>query len=1017
VAHRDPATPGNAQFTFAGFATLASVLGAVSVNTRAVTQTVPAGEGGAGGGTSTTVINLEIYDAGTTGAYSQALFDISSDLVTFITGGNPVGLYGTSQSANPKSMVLPQILIYAAAVTSNPTTATAYYYAWAVDGGGNPYQAGMVTVTVNNAGSAAGQSGKVFLATDTVSTAESWITTTGNAGGVISISGFQILSTPFGPVLTWVENWPLNAQFTSVYKGPANTFILNVAYQQGAGLLVTRARFLADGFNIWPGRTGSSSFMPWNFARVDQLYTFQRFFLHPTADAPMMPNWTGSFQGSNYSCLKYNSSPWGDTISTAEYVPVKAFYENTPIGVDTTLTPSTLQTKTGLSRMGAFIIGSDDWPLFCNWYRTAGNLTYPTAPDLTGNTGIVGSSVFSVPTGGYSDWASRDFGAVYPTASPAQVTLFSYGLTSITAWQNVLPCHVEHINTLASLVNTLPPMRKVISAGGGSFTLNFAAANILIVNGGTGYQVGDQVGPFNLQVNSVDGTGAILTVIQISGTTPTIGYYTAFTTPQRPWAITGGHGSGATVDTSSGSAITPFIPAYAPIAVPVPVGGPWPITGGFWPRNAYFSWNGPSTAGAADPVGTYLTSLGVGQQATLPDSYGNPIFETYLCVNSSGGTAPTTLTSYYGGFTPAFQTAAASYRWITIDAARALYASLSLPFVLNGVYAPMTFENIVATANVTTTSQNVTSPVGYALRTNGAGPVPFTVAEALAFVATPPGAIWSDTTDYTVGPEQGDSPSPALDGQWSDAGRPIALLTIAGFVNSTGGGWLTSPGSQTLRASIKPVTTSQTNPNFGGTAQMLDSRVTTGYEFPGTPTYIAFWYGAGYTPYTTGSASNGLGYISWNVAVHTNTFYFTVDYGVLAARVFQFGLPGAYTALTILSEGMPNLVAAAIPQNYYYYDPNWVANNVSAYNALGTPVIPIIVDNNVEGDQAEVRIISGVGGTGNNDHPITTLLGNARLVTIPVDQQTGNQQSTGAGNTGGMGAGGAGGAGGGGGSL
>ena len=76
---------------------------------------------------------------------------------------------------------------------------------------------------------------------------------------------------------------------------------------------------------------------------------------------------------------------------------------------------------------------------------------------------------------------------------------------------------------------------------------------------------------------------------------------------------------------------------------------------------------------------------------------------------------------------------------------------------------------------------------------------------------------------------------------------------------------------------------------------------------------------------------------------------------------------------------------ACVPQNFAYYDPNYVTDNFDAYVALGGGIVPIIADNSVEGSPAEVTVISGAGGAGLYEHLIQTNLANARLVIFGVD--------------------------------
>jgi hypothetical protein len=787
----------------------------------------------------------------------------------------------------------------------------------------------LVTLPVTNLGMTSTPTTQVFLPTQTVAAALAWIASTSMANGFIAITALPPLSTPFGPVVMWQETWPLAPWFTGI-PALASTYITKVQYQQGAGLIVTRARFIADGANVWPPRTPAASFMAWNFPRVDRRYTLQRFFLHAPADAPMMPNWSGSFAGSNYANLRYAPSgyPWADDLSTNEFIPVQAFYETAPISVDApgSLLPTLGLDMPGLSRMGAYLDGIDNWPIFANWCQSLGNLTYNDAPDIYG-----GAQSLTITTSNSSgtDWYSLNNNLILPSAT--------YGTESIgagqPAWRNVLPLQVEHINLLASLINAEPPARLTVGAAGGTtWSLTFASGTVFIAVGGSGYLNTDTGltaagGAVTFNVSSVDGNGAItgIAVTSSSNTVP----FDAYATPQRPFAVSGGSGSGAGIDTSSGSGSgLSFLPIYNPLAVPVPSGSGMPAV---WPRTTWFAWNGP-TPGGADPIATYLASLGLGIQTTLPDSYGAAIVNEYVfqgIINTVLNPVPLSApaTSYYKGFTPAFALTAGAYRWISISDARALYGNWSLPFNLNGLFAPMTFT----VQNSYTTTGNT-----------------FIGAHAN------PGWVWL--------PESSD-PHANL----SSAGGYV-YYTLAGFYNNGAGNWLMNPASQILRAQINPPVT----------------------VVPPQP-----WY-------STEIAND---YDLTGVTLTDVDWYITPEYGPLLGLVNSFGVPAAYTALVWLLEGTPAQIAAAIPQNYAYYDPAFVANNPAVFAALGTAVIPIIVDNTVESDAPEVTILNGAGGAGHYDHTLTTSLGNARLLTQLVDNQVGNQQSTGAGNPGGAGGG------------
>jgi hypothetical protein len=105
------------------------------------------------------------------------------------------------------------------------------------------------------------------------------------------------------------------------------------------------------------------------------------------------------------------------------------------------------------------------------------------------------------------------------------------------------------------------------------------------------------------------------------------------------------------------------------------------------------------------------------------------------------------------------------------------------------------------------------------------------------------------------------------------------------------------------------------------------------------------------------------------------------------------------TAVVQLLEGLQTLAVIALPQNCAYRDMTWPPANASAYEAGGTPAVPIVADNTIELSQAEVTICPGAGGPGVYDHTITSGLTNARLLTLPIDGTLGNVAAQGAGNT------------------
>jgi hypothetical protein len=695
----------SAVLPFTGFANLSNMLSGSGISQRPITVSG--------------VANIELYapfwDNSTEATVTLALIDLSSPFATFCTGGStpvPAVAVGPSQTpgtgiggvAIAPSVVLPLFWFNMWCIAPTSATTNYSYNERGDDDDGNPTETGSATVTVTNAGSTMTEASELLTVMTSVATAESLITNTvqnaaAGTGSVVTAGNFNLQSTVHGHILTWQETWPLNATFNGV-GGATNgrVFILSVQ-ANGLALIVTRGIYLnqtrywnSSGtgnewpyeFGIFPPTSPSTRFMQWNFPRTDHCYTFQQSNLVP-------------------------------------------FYSTNPISVDTVATPA-LVPETGISRPGQFSTTPDVWSVFNSWLNDLG--TFESA-GIEKNTSVFpGNSPLT-------DWMFQSIG------SPAglynyQVVLagapFPGGLLPGSPYfggayggeafdgvtveaENVLPCQAEHYNTLAGLLNAAPPSKWLPPDSPENtmlFTLNFAPANIIIVNPGVSYQAGDPIG-MNLVVATVNATGGIVTVAQASGTTPTILSCNALACPLRPWTAADPSnpllyppliGSPATFDTSvgDGSGLS-FIPFFYPVAIPTPPGDgdeeqpngggsgtPWPET--YWPRTAYFCWNGPSTNAAgttgADPVGTYLGSLGMTVQATLPDGYGAPLAaEIVFTYDNYGTTTPASVIWAAYGFDSTFQTVAQTYRWVDIADARTLYARLNLPFILNQVAVPM----------------------------------------------------------------------------------------------------------------------------------------------------------------------------------------------------------------------------------------------------------------------------------------------------------------------------------------
>jgi hypothetical protein len=455
-------TPDHVTFAFTGFANLASALSAAGMSSRALIQhgdgiVMP---------TTSTVTNLEIYCAS-----NYDLVDLSSPLITFATTV-PAVTVGASQTSSPASLTFPWLVFNALDLEASTTPSLYYYSNWTVDGSGNySILYPSVEVAVNNALWTGTPTKQVFLPTNNVANVEAWITSATAAGGLLSATNFQLLSTTFGPVLQWDEVWPMQAGFAGVYDFFNSSSVLQVHTSKvvadmsvGNHLRVTRCAFLQDTiystdytynyFNIihpvFPPRDGGRGNLPllsqclkWNYPRAWQQYELARWFYHDPAQAPMMPDWS-SYLGTHYANQKYYAGlyDWlddgrgnliGDALTVSQFNTVVSFYETNPIGVDAPVLP-TVVAKTGISRMGPWTPGADIWAPFSAWLNGASVLTYTIAPDQTGNT--IGLGVPWYPANRSAILANSGIGQPIP---------------------NALKCQAEHFNALASLVAAQPP--------------------------------------------------------------------------------------------------------------------------------------------------------------------------------------------------------------------------------------------------------------------------------------------------------------------------------------------------------------------------------------------------------------------------------------------------------------------------------------------------------------------------------------------------------------------------------
>jgi len=892
---------------FTGFASLGSVLAPSGAATRTMSQTFG----------SQTILNTEIYFGGT-GALD--LLDTQTALAWLTSSALAVTI-GASQSSSPKSLVLPHFTFKCVGVVNAPVSTNYTFANFTVDGNGNNIAAGTnSTVTVVQAGSTQSVPTKYFTVTNTVSDVESWINSV-VLGGVVGVQNYAVLSTPFGHALTWQEVWPVAPNFSGIN---ILQYIASVVYDlTKTAFIVTRAAFLQDAAGVtgvFPPRSPSTSFLPWNYPRVDKRYAFQLTNIQP-------------------------------------------FSATSPISVDSVVTPVAFL-EYDISRPGAFNGSGDIWPIMAVW--------------LSGGGVFAGETVVANHVRG-ADFYWTNVSAVFANSVPLPWT---------TTWETCLPCQAEHINVVAGLINASPPRKwQPGQYGNASFTLNFPAGSIILINGGAGYSVNDPVnipdfpdnpgsGTLNLKVGSVDGNGAIQSIVQ-NGSVVSLPY-TAYTTPVRPFAVVSGTGAGATIDTSSsGGSPLSFIPTFNPVGVPVPVqtaantiqypvtriGQAWSlISGTYWPRTTYFAWNG-ATPGGADPVAVYLGGLGMTVQTSLPDSYGASMLTSLVVQDGAGNVSSTgpggTAPGYYAyaqGFDPSFAVTAATYRWVTIADARVLYASMSLPFVLSGTFAPVSFTSIVGAPSIAQVESNTDGPTG---------------------------SVYTPTALY--------GPQPNY-----PAAGALGYNTIAAFYGNPNGAWLSLMSGSTMRSGLNKIVPA--GPINDG-LQPWEIEISSNVAVSGT--YF--------------DETDNL----WHWSAATSWQFVFLDYGILNPQANPQYVPAAYTAVVVLAEGVSEQVVSVIPQNYSYPDPNSYSSLIRALadRSMGYGIIPIIADNSVEQSVVEATVISGVGGSTHYETVLETKLSNGRLVIQAVDGTQGTAPVVPGAGSGGAGAGGGSGSGGGGGGL
>jgi hypothetical protein len=418
--------------------------------------------------------------------------------------------------------------------------------------------------------------------------------------------------------------------------------------------------------------------------------------------------------------------------------------------------------------------------------------------------------------------------------------------------------------------------------------------------------------------------------------------------PQRPFPASYGTGQGATFDVASGSyAGCSFIPGYAPGGVPVPVDGQGHPRVGFnafgsstfFPRNCFFSWYG-ATPGGADPVSDYFTNLGVPIQNGPPNGYGNalPIYEYVM--DNTGNITSNTVRDYAQGFDPTFQALARTWRWITIDDARALYGRINLPFVLNATIVPASWEvqNITGsvTPDVSTTAHN--DGGNFVLSDHAADGTPQTYPGNSSLITYP-----------TCQP-----PANAGGGGLGDVNE-----IVCGWYANSDGNWATGYGGQPL--------CSPSSPAAPAYHLFFDWTDTSGPN--SCSAYYNFSVGTCQLLYTSVAFSAWRFYSSNDPYTRTDATY-TINYAQ-PGDVGTVPSPGQFslgvTAVVILAEGVASICAVVLPRNFAYYSGG-----------------VLVADNSQESAAPQVILIDGSGALG-PETLITCAAANANLITFPIN--------------------------------
>jgi hypothetical protein len=934
--------------SFTGFAAIATALGLANTsylteNTAGITWSL---------NTSTGVATLTAQMP--TGSYWFVdLIDLTTNLISFLTGNWRWTKLGTPSPPNgglastTLSGFLKTFSRWARIVTQSNTTVVTYY----------SYTSGPYTI-----GAAVNQNlvnqTCVADSTDTTLSLNYYITQQVQVLAtfialldctLINVTNIQIKLTPFGFAFCWQETYSIVTGFNLSLIDRSTNFIgmtRNLATLNIQRGFILNAVFGNSAFpplfSLNSSASSASNQTPWHFPRAGRPFASLRNITHDGTKEP--------WQTTNAS---YQSN---------EPPNVKRFFETMPA-----TTESAEPTTEGITTELVTRMGAQD--------------SIPGGAWLQDSSGILFSLWYAGTLGGTINYEQYLRAVGDGARAPA-----TGERATVNGAATQLPDFVEHYNMAASQANGIPTLPKKNSMGNvGATAYTLTLSSIFIVSGGAGYVVGNVIYPWipgvqficKLTVASVDGSGKLLTVT-LSGATvtdsgaPMSNVFNALVTPSRPFGHASDSGVSPTINATfdfaagDGTALN-FLPAYAPSGVPLPSG----MTGTFWPRTAHWSWNGPSPGGA-DPVGDYITGLGATAQTTLPDSYGAalPIYE-YL-MDDLGNITSSTVSSYAQNFTPAFQAIAATYRWLTIADARNLFSAFSVPFVLNSVATPQQFivENVAAAVTPTTSSSSGTDLTGNAdndptFNPNINGRLP-TYSDPIVAHGPLSGPGPFGYSNVLAVPIFGDPP---VDSGGGFLGYVNQI--VSGFANVSSGNWFTSYAATNLSASASPI----------ALVYQIDSAWTaTDSEGVNRTHYTAI------NPYLFINLVGGV--YTWQRS-DPYTVYST-SYVLTYAQPSNVGTPQPaqkinLTAICVLAENSSPQIIVASPQNYFYYSLTFEAANAAAVAALGTSIIPIIVDNTVELNTPEFTHIPGVGGIGAYETVITTALANATVTIVPVD--------------------------------